>query len=181
MKLAALCLKDGKAKTITDGILTVLEEYNLWSAVKMIVADTASVNTGKKNGVVVRLSKKRIFSAKRFDKLLFISCQHPMFNRILCVVMDEEIGGSTKSPNIEYPFVPQLINSYEELQTKFVNGTELIVDKSGWRDDMKFLHHLTLVFKSYEEKGHFPLVNFQKIPNISNACWNSRAVLSILA
>ena len=83
--------------------------------------------------------------------------------------MDEEIGGSTKSPKIEYPFVPQLMNSYEELQTKFVNGTEVIVNKSGWRDDMKFLHHLTLVFKFYEEKGHFPLVNFQKIPNISNA------------
>ena len=95
--------------------------------------------------------------------------------------MDEEIGGSTKSPNIEYPFVPQLINSYEELQAKFVNGTEVIVDKSVWRDDMKFLHHLTLVFKFYEEKGHFPLFNFQKIINISNARWNSRAVLAILA
>ena len=100
---------------------------------------------------------------------------------ILRVVMDEEIGGSTKSPNIEYPFVPQLMNIYKELQAKFVNGTEVIVDKSDWRDDMKFLHHLTLVFKFYEEKGHFPFVNFQKIPNISNARWNSRAVLAILA
>jgi hypothetical protein len=93
VKLAALCLKDGKAETITDGISTVLEEYNLWSAVKMIVADTTSVNTGKKNGVVVRL--KRIFSAKGFDKPLFISCQHHVLDRILRVVMDEEIGGST--------------------------------------------------------------------------------------
>ena len=45
VKLAALCLKDGKAETITNGISKVLEEYNLWSAVKMIVADT----TSKKN------------------------------------------------------------------------------------------------------------------------------------
>ena len=95
--------------------------------------------------------------------------------------MDEEIGGSTKSPNIEYPFVSQLMNSYEELQAKFVNRTEVIVDKSGWRDDTKFLHHLTLVFKFYEEKGHFPLVNPQKIPNINIARWNSRAVLAIPA
>ena len=111
----------------------------------MVVADTTSVNTGKKNGVVVRLSEKRIFSAKGFDKPLFISCQHHMLNRILRVVMDEVIRGSTKSLNIEYPFVPQLMSSYEELQAKFVNGTEVIVDKSGWRDTMKFLHHLTCV------------------------------------
>ena len=39
VKLAALYLKDGKAEAITYGILTVLEEYNLWSAVKRIVAD----------------------------------------------------------------------------------------------------------------------------------------------
>ena len=70
-------------------------------------------------------------------------------------MMDEEIGGSIKPPNIEYPFVPQLMNSYKELQAKFVNGTEAIVDKSGKRDDMKFLHHLTLVFIFYEEKGSF--------------------------
>ena len=179
VKLAALCLKDGKAETITDGISTVLEKYNFWSAVKMIVADTISVNTGKKNIIVVRL--KRIFSAKGFDKPLFISCQNHVLDRILRVMMGEEIEGSTKSPNIEYPFVPHLMNSYEELQAKFVNGTEVNIDKSGWRDDMKFLHHLILAFKFYEEKGHFSLVNFQKIPNISNASWNSRAVLAILA
>ena len=110
VKQAALCLKDGKAETITDGISAVLEEYNLWSALNMIVADTISVNTGKKNGAVVRL--KQIFSAKGFGKPFFISCQHHVFDRVLSVVMDEEIGGSTKSPNIEYPFVPQLMNSY---------------------------------------------------------------------
>ena len=59
VKLTALCLKGGKAETITDRTLTNLEEYNLWSAVKMIVASTTSVNTGKKNGIVVRL--QRIF------------------------------------------------------------------------------------------------------------------------
>ena len=66
------------------------------------------------------------------------------------------------SPNIEYPFVPQLMNSYEELQAKFVNGTEVIVYKSDWRDDMKFLHHLTLVFKFYEENYIFHLLTFKK-------------------
>ena len=145
----------------------------------MIVADTTSVNTGKKNGAVVRLQQR--FTAKGFDKPLFIACQHHMLDRILRVVMDEEIGESTTSPNIEYPFVPQLMNSYEELQAKIVNGTEVIVDKSDWRDDMKFLYHLTFVFKFFEAKKYFPLVNFEKIRNISSARWNSRAILAILA
>ena len=52
--------------------------------------------------------------------------------------MDEELVGSTKSLNIEYPFVAELLNNYDVLKAKFVDGTEKTVDKSGWRDDMKF-------------------------------------------
>ena len=73
------------------------------------------------------------------------------------------------------------MKNYERLRTEFVNGTEVIHDKSGWRDDMKFLYYLTKVFKFFEENHHFPLINFQKLPNISNAKWNSRAILAILA
>jgi hypothetical protein len=145
----------------------------------MIIADTTSVNTGKKNGVVVRLQRK--FLEKGASKPQFISCQHHVLDRILRVVMDEELGGKTSSPNIEYPFVPQLLKDYEELKDHFVHGTEEILEKSGWRDDMKFLYHLTRVFRFFEEKGHFPFINFQKIPNISNARWNSRAILALLA
>ena len=46
---------------------------------------------------------------------------------------------------------------------------------------MKFLYHLTRVFQFFEEKGHFPKINFQAIPNISNARWNSRAILVLLS
>ena len=127
-----------------------------------------------------------MFSEKQFDRSLFISCQHHVLDRILGVVMDEELGGTKffihpTSSNIEYPFASQLMNSYYKLQADFVNGTEAIIDKSGWRDDMKFLYHLTHVFRFFHEKGHFPFVNFQKIPNMSNARWNSRAILALLA
>ena len=179
VKVGALRLKDGKAHTIAEGIEKVIDEYKLWNAIKMIVADTASVNTGKKNGVVIAL--QRMFSQKGVSKPQFISCQHHVLDRILRVVMDDELGGKTSSPNIEYPFVCQLLNEYDELKAEFVNGTEHIVEKSGWRDDMKFFFHLTRVFRFFSEKGHFPLVHFQKIPNISNARWNSRAILAILA
>ena len=178
VKLAALILKDGKAETIAEGIAKVLDEYNLWNAIKMIIADTTSVNTGKKSGVV---KLQPMLSKKGVTKPQLISCQHHVLDRILRVVMDKELGGNTRSPNIEYPFVFQLVKKYEDLKAQFVNGTEEILDKSGWRDDMKFLYHLTRVFRFFEEKGHFSLVNFQKIPNISKARWNSRAILAILA
>ena len=51
VKLDALRLKDGKADAIAQAITKVIDEYNLWNAIKMITADTTSVNTGKKNGV----------------------------------------------------------------------------------------------------------------------------------
>lgn len=179
VKLAALTLKDSKAATIAEGIVQVIEEYNLWNAVNMIVSDTTSVNTGKKNGVVVKLQK--LFADKGISVPQFISCQHHVLDRILRVVMDDVIDCNTKSPNIAYPFVPEVMTRYEELKVQFVNGTDQIVEKSGWRDDMKFLFHLTRVFRFFEENGKFPFVKFQKIPNISNARWNSRAILVILA
>jgi hypothetical protein len=179
VKLAALRLKDGKAETIAEGIAEVLDEYNLWKSVKMFVADTTSVNTGKKNGVIVKLQEK--FAKKTITKPQFIGCQHHILDRILRLVMDEELGGNTVSPNIDYPFVPNVIKNYEMLKVRLANGTEQILEKSGWRDDMKFLYHLTRVYRFFEEKKYFPLVKFQKIPNISNARWNSRAILTLLA
>lgn len=179
VKLDALRLKDGKAETIAVGIAKVLEEYNLWEAIRMIVADTTSVNTGSKSGVVVRL--QRMFANNGFTKPQFISCQHHVLDRMLRLVMDKELVGNTTSPNIEYPFVSQLLKEYEDLKSEFENGTEEILDKSGWRDDMKFLYHLTRVFRFFEEKKYFPLIKFQKIPNINNARWNSRAILAILS
>lgn len=42
----------------------------------------------------------------------------------------------------------------------------------------EFLYHLTWVFRFLEGKGHLPLIEFQKIPNIAR--WNLRAILIIL-
>ena len=98
IKLTALKLKDGKAQTIAEGLQDVLEEFNLWGSVVMIVADTINVNTGKKTGIVVRL--QQMFEEKGHPKPKFISCQHYVLDRILRIVMDDELHGSTKSPNI---------------------------------------------------------------------------------
>lgn len=178
IKLTALKLKDGKAPTIAEGLQDVLEEFNLWGSIVMIVADTTNVNTGKKTGVVVRL--QQMFEEKGHPKPKFISCQHHVLDRILRVVMDDELHGSTKSPNIGYFFVQDLMNNYDKLKAAFSNGKTKIKETGGWRDDMKFLYHLTRVFRHFTERNEIPFVKFQKIPNISNARWNSRAILALL-
>ncbi|CAI9740732.1 Hypothetical predicted protein [Octopus vulgaris] len=62
VKLEALQLENGKADTVVKGITSVLDEYNLWNCVKLIVADTMSVNTGKRNDIVIQL--QRVFAQK---------------------------------------------------------------------------------------------------------------------
>ncbi|CAH0560581.1 unnamed protein product [Brassicogethes aeneus] len=103
VKLTGLKLKDGKAQTIVEGLQDVLEEFNLRGSIVMIVADTTSMNTGKRTGVVVWLQEK--FEEKCHPKPKFISCQNHVLDLFIWVVMDNELHGSTKSPNIEYFFV----------------------------------------------------------------------------
>ena len=95
--------------------------------------------------------------------------------------MDEVIGINTTSPSINYLFMLDLLPNYNQLKDNFVNGTVSLTKNVGWRDDMKFLHHLVEVFKFYKEKQYFPMVRFNKLPNISNARWNSRAILALLS
>ena len=95
--------------------------------------------------------------------------------------MDHELGGASKSPNIEYFFVQDVMSKYDDLQKAFKNGTHAIVERAGWWDDMKFMYHLICAFRYFHENKCLPLIKFQKIPNISNARWNSRAILALLA
>ena len=179
IKLAVLQLKDGTAATIAAGLEVVLQDFNLWRSVKMIIADTTSVNTGKKTGIVVRL--QQMFAKHDSPIPKFISCQHHVLDRILRLVMDNELHGSTKSPNIKYWFVKDLMNNYDQLKADFSNGKAVIKETGGWRDDMKFLYHLTRAFRHFAENDEMPFVHFQQIPIISNARWNSRAILALLA
>lgn len=95
-----------------------------------MLPDTTSVNTGKKTAdVVVRLQK--MFAKKRGMEPQFIGCQHYILDRILRVAMDEKLDVSTKSPNIEYPFVNEVINQHENLKMHFENGTEEICEKKA--------------------------------------------------
>ena len=120
IKLSALKLKAGKAQTIAETLQDVLEEFDLWGSIVMTVADITSVNTGKKTGIVVRL--QQMFEEKGHPKAKFISCQHQVLDRVLRVVLDDELHGSTKSPNVEYFFVQDLMSYYDKLKAAFSNG-----------------------------------------------------------
>src|SRR5277367_5310326 len=88
---------------------------------------------------------------------------------------------TTHRPILNIHLSPKLIKNYEQLTINFKNGKEEIIETAEWRDDIKFLFHLTRVFRFFEGTGRFSKVKFQKIPNLSNARWNSRAVLALLA
>ena len=178
IKLIVLQLKDGTAATIAKGIQGVLDEFNLWGLILMLIADRTSVNTGTKTGVVIRL--QQMFEENGNPRPKFIICHHHVLDRILRLVMDDELHGSTKSPYIDYFFIKDLTSKYDYLKEAFSDGKAKIREIGGWKD-MKFLYHLTRVFRHFIEKDKIPFVNFQQISNISNARWNSRAILALLA
>ena len=66
-----------------------------FDSINLIVADTTSVNTGKQSGVVVRL--QRMFNSRGHQVPQFISCQHHVLDRILRLVMDQELGASPQT------------------------------------------------------------------------------------
>ncbi|ELU01839.1 hypothetical protein CAPTEDRAFT_196595 [Capitella teleta] len=108
-----LDLDDGKAETITESNSSVIDECNPWGSIKMIISDTTSVDTGNKAGVGVR--QQKIFAIRDYQKTQFIGCQPNVLDRILRCVMDKELGSNTKSPNIDYFFVHELLSTYESL------------------------------------------------------------------
>lgn len=66
--------------------ILLLDEYDAWSSIQMIVCDTTPVNTGRLNGVVVQIQKEIL--RKGFPEPQYIGCQHHILDRILKHVLD---------------------------------------------------------------------------------------------
>lgn len=191
IRLTVLVLPDAKSLTIAHAIEITLDKFYLWQAIKMIVCDTTATNTGRLNGVVVRLQRK--FQDHGVDKPIYIGCQHHILDRILKHVFDQLFGECSTSPDINYPFVTNILQNYEHLR-KVYKTEELLNLKEeerregevkeenvGWRDDMKFLYQLIKVFKHYKQFNRMMKVRFQALPGLSNARWNSRAIFALLS
>lgn len=191
IRLAVLVLPDAKSQTIAHAIEVTLDKFNLWQAIKMIVCDTTAANTGRRNGVVVRLQRK--FQDHGFDKPVYIGCQHHILDRVLKHVFDQLFGESSTSPDINYPFVTNILQNYEHLREVY-KAEELLnledeergrgevkEENVGWRDDMKFLYQLIKVFNHYKQFNTMMKVRFHALPGLSNARWNSRAIFALLS
>ena len=77
------------------------------------------------------------FFFKNRKKPQLIGCQHNVLDRVLRIVMDEELGGNNKSPNIEYPIIPELVKNYQQLRMNFKNVKEMITRAAGWRKRLR--------------------------------------------
>ena len=73
------------------------------------------------------------------------------------------------------------MSNYDKWKAAFSNDKTEIKETDGWRDDIMFFYYLKRVFRHFIERNEIPFVKFQQIPNISNARWNSRAILALLA
>lgn len=178
--LGVLVLDDGKANSISHAIKDILSKFELYECIKMIICDTTAVNTGNKNGVVIQL--QNYFKSIKLNTPQYVGCQHHILDLILRHVMDELLGGKTSSPEICYNFIPELINNYNELKISYTQNKEKIDTKNiKWRDDMQYLFELGNAFRYFQKNQKFPFIKFKTIPPISNARWNSRAILALLA
>ena len=81
LKLQALDLPTEKADTVVKGITVILNEFNLWKSIKMIIADTMNVNTGRRYGIVTQLPKTFFFKRTRKNQIHWLStpCQNKKF------------------------------------------------------------------------------------------------------
>ena len=107
----------------------------------MIICDTTAVNTGRVNGVVVKLLKK--MAEMSLERPQFISCQHHILDRILKHVLDFYISKHSTKPNLSYEFVEKITKNYKSLQELYHGDSNVEITKNpGWSDDFKFLYEL---------------------------------------
>ncbi len=180
IKLGVLKCESGTAQDIFSSLENLLDEYDAWKNLKMIICDTTSVNTGRLNGVVVKLQNAMI--SKGFDKPQYIGCQHHILDRVLKHVLEFFNPTSSTKPTLNYKFVDDVVKHYENLQQSYKPEIEMeMVENPGWREDFKFLFELCRAFRFFKENGRFPLIKWHKLPSLHNARWNSRAIYAMIA
>lgn len=182
IKLGLLKCESGSAKAIHKELHQLINEYNAWKNIRMIICDTTAVNTGRLHGIV-KMIQDDVMS-KGFQKPQYIGCQHHVLDLLLKHVMNFVIRESTTKPELNYPFIDTISNNYATLQddyhqvvTDYVN----IGENPGWRDDFKFLYELCQAYRHYKRCSHWPRISWKKLPNLHQARWNSRAIFAVIA
>ena len=89
VRLGILTLENMRAQKIAMGIKDILDYFDLWASIKMIVTRTTAVNTGRKNGVVIILQRQQ--KLLNLPEAQYVGWQHHALDRILKRVMDETL------------------------------------------------------------------------------------------
>ena len=182
IKLGVVRCKSGSSQDVYDSIKTIIDDYDAWGVIKMIICDTTPVNTGKVNGVVIKL--QNTITGLGFTKPQYIGCQHHILDRTLRHILDPFLTEKTTKPTLQYKFIDMLEENYEELKNDYKAESEEGVPvhrNPGWRDDFKFLFELCMAFQYFEKYGKFPVIKWKKLPSLHNARWNSRAIYTVIA
>ncbi|KAG0724579.1 hypothetical protein GWK47_040332 [Chionoecetes opilio] len=112
----------------------------------------------------------------------YIGCQHHILDRVLKHVLDFYVSKTTTKPSLNYKFIDELLENYEELQSEYKAETKMDVDENpGWRDDFKFLYELCKAFQHCKKHSAFPVIKLRKLPSLHSARWNSRANYTLIA
>ena len=107
----------------------------------MIVSDAIPVNTGSKNGIIIRLQKE--FEQKSLIRLQYVGCQNHALDLILRHLVDFTVPTMSPKPSLNYEFIDDLVKNYENLQKTYKGEMALhAMQNPDWRDDFKFLFEM---------------------------------------
>lgn len=182
IKLGVLECENGSAKAIYNELQKLINEYDAWKNIGMIISDTTAVNTGRFHGIVKLIQDTVI--GKGYQKPQYIGCQHHVLDLLLKHVMNFIFQESTTKPELSYSFIDEIVKSYESLKDKYKQVAVDILntdENPGWRDDFKFLYELCQGYRYYKATSQFPIINWKKLPNLHQARWNSRAIYAVIA
>jgi hypothetical protein len=149
LKLGVVKCTSGSAQHIYEGIKALLDDYDAWCSIQMVVCDTTAVNTGRLNGVVTKIQNEMV--KKGYPQPQYIGCQHHILDRVLKHVLDFFIKNKSQTPKLNYDFIDDVTQKYTELQGAYRGKVDMNESENpGWRDDFKFLFHLCNAFKFYK-------------------------------
>lgn len=172
LKLGIVKCASGSSNHIYAAIKSLLDDFDAWSSIQMIVCDTTPVNTGRLNGVVVQIQKEVM--RKGFPEPQYVGCQHHILDRILKHVLDFFIQNQSQKPTLNYEFIDEVLQMYVNLQQNYKGEVEIAESKNpGWRDDFKFLFELCTAFRFYKEQNKLPFIKWRQLPSLHAARWNS--------
>ena len=128
IKLSVLKCESGSAKAIHKELHQLINEYNAWENIRMIICDTTAVNTGRLHGIV-KLIQDDVMS-KGFQKPQYISCQHHVLDLLLKHVMNFLIQEPTTKPELNYSFISYTSTLTSSLTTWELSRTSTASDST---------------------------------------------------